>query len=98
MLLGEGVVVMCLLCFCRYVSALFYVYACMYCFCFDLYVCLYVLLLLCFMYMLVGMCLLCFVCKFVCNFMYAVLWARGLLLGGVLLLALRYDQGEIIFA
>ena len=47
--------------------------------------CLYVLLLLCFMYMLVGVCLLCFVCKFVCNFMYAVLRARGLLLGGALL-------------
>ena len=37
--------------------------------------------LLCFMYMLVGMCLLCFVCKFVCIFVYAVWWARGLLLG-----------------
>ena len=41
-LFGRGVVVMCLLCFCRYVSALFYVYAYEYCFCFDLYVCLYV--------------------------------------------------------
>ena len=40
------------------------------------------------MYMLLGMCLLCFVCKFVCNFMYVVLWARGLLLGaGPLLLS-----------
>ena len=34
------------------------------------------------MYMLLGVCLFCFVCKFVCNFMYAVLRARGLLLGG----------------
>ena len=54
------------------------------------------MLLLCFMYMLVSMCLLCFVCKFVgmrllcfvckfvSNFMYAVLWRRGLLLGAVL--------------
>ena len=38
--------------------------------------------LLCFVCMLVGMCLLCFVCKSVCNFVYAVWWARGLLLGG----------------
>ena len=41
--------------------------------------------LLCFVCMLVGMCLLCFVCNFVCNFVYAVWWARGLLLGGVVL-------------
>ena len=33
------------------------------------------------MYMLLGMCLLCFVCKFVCNFVYVVLWARGLCWG-----------------
>ena len=77
---------------CRFVSI-----ACMYCFCFVLcvcfwvclcvflYVCLYVLLLLCFMYMLVGMYLLCFVCKFVCNFMYSVLWARGAVGDGLLL-------------
>ena len=43
---------------CRYVSALFFVDACMYCFCSVLCRCLYVSL-----YVLL---LLCFVCKFVC--------------------------------
>ena len=86
-------------------SALFYVYACEYCFCFVLCICLYVSLyvllvgmcllcfvcmlvsmcLLCFVCKFVSMCLLCFVCKFVCNFVYAVLRARGLLLGRVVL-------------
>ena len=44
-LFGRGVVVMCLLGFvsiaCRYVSALICMYACEYCFCFVLCICLY---------------------------------------------------------
>ena len=47
-----------LLCFVCIASALFYVDACMYCFCSVLYVCLYVSL-----YVLL---LLCFVCMLVC--------------------------------
>ena len=40
-LFGRGVVVMCLLGFVCFASALFYVYACEYCFCFVLCICLY---------------------------------------------------------
>ena len=48
----------------------------------GIFVCMLVgMCLLCFVCMLVSMRLLCFVCKFVCNFVYAVLRARGLLLG-----------------